>query len=275
MKKGSLNISLVTYNTSKDDLNRIIENSLKINNLNYFYIIDNSPTKNFPEFASSKIKYFFNNANLGYGRGHNIAINETISNNIDYHLVINPDIYFDPNIIEEILFYMNNNNNVGHLMPMVLNDNNSLQYICKLIPSPLDLLGRLFFSQKIIKKRNDKFTLRFLNYNNSIVAPYLSGCFMFLRTDALKDVGIFDERFFMYPEDIDLTRRIAKKYLTVYFPKVSVIHRHAKESFKSLKMLIIHAYNIIIYFNKWGWFFDSEREYINSKTLEQNKSFNK
>ena len=58
--------------------------------------------------------------------------------------------------------------------------------------------------------------------------PYLQGSFMFLRTKALKEVGLFYERFFMYPEDIDITRRMHKKYKTIFYPEVSIHHEHAK-----------------------------------------------
>ena len=106
-------------------------------------------------------------------------------------------------------------------------------------------------------------------YDKIMNVPYLSGCFMFFRTSAFETVGMFDERFFMYPEDIDITRRMHEKYRTVFYPNVSVIHDHAAESYKSKKMLKIHITNMIKYFNKWGWFFDSKRKRINKKILKE------
>ena len=94
---------------------------------------------------------------------------------------------------------------------------------------------------------------------------------MFLRVSSIKEVGIFDERFFMYPEDIDLTRRIHRRYKTIFYPNVSVIHRHEKASFKSLKMKLIHVINMIKYFNKYYWFLDLERLKINKNILNQFK----
>jgi GT2 family glycosyltransferase len=99
--------------------------------------------------------------------------------------------------------------------------------------------------------------------------PYLSGCFMFLRVAALKKVGLFDERFFMYPEDIDLTRRMYKEFKTVFYPEVEITHQHARESYKSLKLFYIHIVNMIRYFNKWGWFFDKERRIVNQRVISQ------
>mgnify|MGYP003611155927 FL=1 len=95
---------------------------------------------------------------------------------------------------------------------------------------------------------------------------------MLLRSKALQKVGLFDERFFMYPEDIDLTRRIREYYRTVFYPHVPVIHNHAQGSYKSKKLLWIHIINLIRYFNKWGWFCDKKRQLINKETLNQFKN---
>ena len=153
-------------------------------------------------------------------------------------------------------------------MPKVFYPNGEVQFLCKLIPTPFDLIFRRFLPQKWTKKRTERFELRKSGYNKTMDVPYLSGCFMFLRTEALKEVGLFDERFFMYPEDIDLTRRMHQKYRTVFYPDVSIIHHHAQSSYFSLKMLWIHTINMIKYFNKWGWIFDKQRKEINRKTLK-------
>jgi GT2 family glycosyltransferase len=106
----------------------------------------------------------------------------------------------------------------------------------------------------------------------NVVILYLSGCFMLFRQRALLDVGVFDERFFMYPEDIDLTRRMAVKYDTLFFPDSRVYHEHGAASYKSFRMLLIHSFNIIKYFNKWGWVYDPIRSKLNKRTISQFKS---
>ena len=92
---------------------------------------------------------------------------------------------------------------------------------------------------------------------------------MLFRIDALKEVGLFDERFFMYPEDIDITRRIHAKWKTLFWPEVSIIHEHQAASRHNIKMLMIHLYNMIKYFNKWGWFFDPLRKKFNQRLINQ------
>jgi GT2 family glycosyltransferase len=111
--------------------------------------------------------------------------------------------------------------------------------------------------------------MRASGYDKVMDVPYLSGCFMFFRTEALREVGLFDERFFLYPEDIDITRRMRRKFRTVYYPEVSIIHQHAHSSYENFHMLWIHMFNMIKYFNKWGWFCDKERKVVNQEIMKQ------
>jgi len=263
-----INISIVLYNNSFSEINSIIEILLKSNLVATIYLIDNSEIAN-PLFNSIDVTYQHTGNNLGYGAAHNVAIRQTIAKNIPYHLVINPDISFDASILEKIIAFMDSNPEVGQLMPKVFYPDGGIQYLCKLLPTPFDLIFRRFLPKSWTKQRTEKFELRKSGYNQIMDVPYLSGCFMFLRTYTLKEVGLFDERFFMYPEDIDLTRRIHQKFRTVFYPEVSIVHRHARHSYMNLKMLWIHTCNMIKYFNKWGWIFDKERKIINKKTLEQ------
>jgi GT2 family glycosyltransferase len=93
---------------------------------------------------------------------------------------------------------------------------------------------------------------------------------MFLRLETLaKHSLFFDERYFMYCEDFDLMRRIHRVAKTLYYPKVTIVHNHAKESYKSRKMLLTHIKSAIKYFNKFGWFFDKDRRAMNRKILEE------
>jgi len=97
--------------------------------------------------------------------------------------------------------------------------------------------------------------------------PFLSGCFMLLRTEALQKVGLFDERFFLYFEDTDLSRRIHQQFRTVFFPDATIQHIHERKSYKEFKQLWYHIKSSIYYFNKWGWFIDRERDTVNRNIL--------
>jgi len=267
-----INASIVLYHNDQEQLKNAIKSFLDTTLEVKLYLIDNSLNNSLKELneLDGRIEYIFNNANLGYGTAHNIAIKKSIEGSIPFHIVLNPDIYFNSEVIEKLYNYMTNNIDIGHIMPKVLYPDGEIQYLTKLVPSPFDLIFRRFIPFKNWKeKKNFKYELRFAGYNKTANVPYLSGCFMFLRIKALEDVGMFDERFFMYPEDIDLTRRIHAKYKTIYYPEVSIVHEHEKASFKSFKMMKIHMWNMIKYFNKWGWFFDDERKKFNEQILKE------
>lgn len=261
--------SIVTYYTNLIDLERII-NCVLQSSVDKLYIIDNSSYKSIKEFAERySIVEYIPNINNGYGAGHNIAIKKAINNNAIYHVVLNPDIYWTENVIERLISYMDENNDVGQIIPKVFYPDGRLQYLCKLVPSPMDLIFKRFLPAKWTEKRLHKFQLRFTGYDRIMNVPYLSGCFMFFRVSALKEIGLFDERFFMYPEDIDITRRMHAKYKTIFYPFVSIVHAHAAASKTSKKMLKIHIVNMIKYFNKWGWIFDKQRRQFNRQLLKE------
>ncbi|SFE26456.1 hypothetical protein SAMN05518672_10597 [Chitinophaga sp. CF118] len=264
-----LSCSIVLYNTDETLIRNLVDCLLKSSLRIKIFLIDNSPkeTAAYNHLIDEKVNYIFNNGNLGYGAAHNIGIRKTMAAGIKYHLVLNPDIVFEAVVLEELLRFMDANSDIGHVMPKVFYPDGSVQYVCKLLPTPFDLIFKRFIPNNLVKKRFDRFQLKFTNYDRIMDVPYLSGCFMMLRVDVLKKAGLFDERFFMYPEDIDLTRRIHKVARTIFYPSVSIIHQHAGESYTNPNLLRIHIVNMIKYFNKWGWIFDMERRKINKVVL--------
>ncbi|MFC4233118.1 glycosyltransferase family 2 protein [Parasediminibacterium paludis] len=271
MKKITISCSIVLYKNDKS-IQATIKCVLSSNIPVFLYLIDNSSKDNLRidlgQFINlPNVKYIFNGKNIGFGAAHNIALKEVVKFS-DYHIVLNPDVLFDENVFKDIFEYAKTDRNIGLIMPKVLNPDRTIQYLCKLLPTPSDLLIRRipFFSKFF---RQDNFELRFTCYNKIMEVPFLSGCFMFLQTECLQKVGYFDENFFMYAEDIDFCRRIHKKYKTIFYPEISVVHGYAKGSYKNIKLFIIHFISIIKYFNKWGWFVDKERETINARTLQK------
>lgn len=261
--------SIVTYNTETDELSKCIE-SLRPH-IPHITIIDNSPNDSLRAFCiKNNLKYIYPGKNLGYGTAHNIALRESLdSTETCYHLVINSDVRFDPEIIPKIVIHLEENPEIGQLIPKTFYPDGRLQPVVRLLPSPLDVFGKRFFPKNLMAKRLRRFLLEFWNHDTEANIPYHQGSFMFLRLDALRKTGLFDERFFMYPEDIDLTRRIHRNYKTIFWPEVSIIHDHRASSYKSWKMLRIHLVNMFRYFCKWGWIFDYERKQFNKQTLRE------
>lgn len=273
--------SIVTYKHTFEDIKLLVQ-SIISSPIIILYIIDHSPEKCVSTLQEDITAYlteqnalikliYIRQENKGYSGGHNLALQDAIKHGASYHLVVNPDVYFDRKVIPAIFTYMEENPDVGQLMPKVLYATGELQRLCKLIPEPMDLLGRFILPNFFLESRNKKFELADTGYKKIMNVPYLSGCFMFFRLSALQDVGLMDEHFFMYAEDIDITRRIHEKYKTIYYPKVSITHLFNRADRRSMKLLCIHIVNIIKYFNKWGWFKDEKRDFYNKQLLSELK----
>ena len=267
------NVSIVLFYPEITELNDCINFFKEIPSLNNLFIIENSPGQNYKylENVDSRFIYIPTSKNLGYGKAHNLALLKSREAKIQYHLVCNIDINFLGLKIDKLIGYLNSNPDVGLLIPKVLNQDGSIQNTAKLLPTPFDLIIRRFFPRQMFKGIREAYQLNSYNYKELLNAPFISGCFMFLRSTILKDVGYFDERFFMYCEDLDLSRRIHSKYKTVLHPGFTILHKHKKDSFKSFRMLRAHIWSAILYFNKYGWLFDEDRYNINKETIENLK----
>jgi GT2 family glycosyltransferase len=262
-----ISISIVTYGNTFFEVRRCLENFITASFINEVVICENTEQALLDEKElkafSSKIAYVSNPENTGYGAGHNLAFSN-LASTTRYHVIMNLDVEVHKETFETLLRYMDENESVVHAMPKVLNTDGSIQRLCKKLPTPVNLIGRRFMRNIGVAGRIDEdYTLKLYEYDHVLDCPYLSGCFMFLRTETFQAVNGFDERFFMYPEDIDLTRRLHERGKTVCYPFASIVHEHGQASYKSKKMLMIHVKGIVKYFFKWGWFIDLKRNRFN------------
>ena len=256
------------YCNDMDELSTAINSALKSNLVGKVYLIDNSPTdslKILKELDLDRVVYLFQNNNLGFGRAHNIGIKLSEDSGYKYHLILNPDIEFERGVLEKLYTYMESNYNCGIVMPKVLYQNGELQYLCKKIPSVFEIVGKRLPIKSLRLFINNKLELRNFNYNQILNVPYLSGCFMFCRTSCFKKTGLFDDRYFMYMEDLDLSRTFHKYYETIYNPVVEVLHGYRSESRVNMKLFKDLIISAIKYYTKYGWFFDQERKEINKR----------
>ncbi len=273
--------SIVIYNVKKEDIKKVFASFFNTKLKVKLWISDNSPTDIFLKELSfllreceqqyqikdlnEKVEYIFNSHNGGYGWGHNRILNKITPHTSKYHLVLNPDIYFNEGVLEKIFEYMEKHKDVGQVMPLVKYPNGEIQYLCKMLPTPFDLIVRRFIPfSKLKEKLNFKYEMRWFDYNKIIEIPIASGCFMFFRTCTLMEVRGFDERYFMYLEDYDLSRRISEISKLIFYPEVEIVHSHEKASYKNFRMTMFHISSAIKYFNRWGWFFDEKRRKINN-----------
>ena len=264
--------SIVIYKTPEELIKKILYCS-HTSIIEKIYVIDNSPTDSMRRMildSSDKVIYIYGHGNIGYGAAHNVGIKEAMKIGADYHVVLNPDIRFAEGTIEALEAFAKNHIDIGMIMPNVIYPNGRQQYLCKLSPSPLDILGRRLLPDYLFAKRNARYEMRETGYDRIRNVPCLSGCFMFLNLQIIERVGLFDERFFMYFEDFDLIRRIHKVSKTIFFPKVTIIHDHAGEHRTNKKLLKISIESTIKYFNKWGWIFDLDRKLWNKYAFDSN-----
>ena len=269
-----ISASIVLFNNDLKSLDNLLKSlSHKVNNIFIIYLIDNSPTNYLSQLSSfnyMNVKYIHSGKNLGFGSGHNLALEKAIEINSKFHFIINPDIIISDNVITRMVNYIEQNDNVGMMMPQILNLNGSIQHLPKLLPSPLSiLLRKIKRPVKLYSNFISKYELHFVPNDLTYNAPILSGCFTLLNLKVIQEVGMYDDKFFMYFEDWDLSRRIHIKYRTIYFPKVSVYHGYESGANKSGRLFKVFVKSAIRYFNKWGWFFDFERKKINDNTLMQ------
>ena len=250
-----VNCSIVLYHTPFSEVQKAITVLRASGVVGKIWLVDNTErryandmTINSSTDTVEGCEYIFGHENIGFGRGHNIALEKSLETDADYHIVMNSDLIFEPKVICQLVEFMDAHPDIAHVMPRVLNLDGTDQHLAKRLPTPWDLIQRrLFHSHNCELELPDK---------GIYDVPYLSGCFMFLRMTALRELKerdgyVFDPRYFLYPEDIDLTRRLHEMYRTVCYSDVTIKHHHARTSYKSLKLSCIHAWNMIKYFWKW------------------------
>lgn len=253
-----ISISIVLFNSPEKIYLPLVKKLINSDLDLILVIVDNDDIEK--KFSKSKkICYIKNNKNYGFGKSHNIALKK-IAFKSKFHLFVNPDIRFSISDLIRLIEYMKTNKDIDILMPNIKNFYGHKLHYCKKLPNPIDLLTRRFFpfikTDYEIKNLKNKFVKNI---------PNLSGSFLLTRTNAIKKIGGFDERFFLYMEDVDLVRRIRMLGQTMFFPKVTVFHQEQRGSYKSYRLLLLHIISCIKYFNKWGWFFDKRRKQLNNQ----------
>ena len=245
MENNMVSVSIVTYN----DRERVIKacNSILENTKRYglnFYIIDNASSDGTPEaLAELPIKVIKNSYNQGFGAAHNKALCERLGK---YHFVVNPDIILNSDVISDMVDFFEANLDVVMACPKIRNVDGSEQKLPKSRPT----FKRLFLGRLSTKIRSE-----YIWAHRELEAPcdidFCTGCFFCIRSDAFKALGGFDERYFMYLEDADLTLRAKKLGRVVINPDISVTHIWERESAKSIKYLFIHIISCIKFLWKW------------------------
>ncbi len=235
-----ISAAIVTYNNSnvaKKACASVLEHTKRYPLK--FYVVDNASIDDTDQVLGGidGVNFLKNNKNIGFGAAHNKVLGMEIGK---YHFVINPDIIVDSDVLSDMADFMEQNPDIVMCMPKILNADGTEQKLPKEKPT----FKTLFFGRLSQKIRN-----RYIWADREITSltdvNFCTGCFFCIRSEIFKTLGGFDERFFMYLEDADLTARAKKYGRVVMNPNLSVTHIWERESAKKIKYLLIHIFSAI------------------------------
>lgn len=255
IKKLDITASIVLYNENLEELTKTIHSFLNVPLRKKLYLIDNTKKKVFQNvFQQKEIEYIACGINIGFGAGHNKVINR-INMTSNFHLILNPDVYFEKAVISNLILELKKDESLAMIAPKVLFPNGEHQYSCRRYPLFLELVARRFtFLKPIFKPTIFKGQYKDKDLTNSFFADYVAGCFHLYKTSDFVALKGFDERYFLYMEDVDICKKIdalGKKKL--YYPKEEIKHVLKQGSSKDLKLFFRHTSSAIKYFLKWGF----------------------
>lgn len=267
--RGRVSCCIVCYHNRPEQIERLLASVTMARPDMRIYLVDNSRTDALRELAERfGVHYRHQPDNPGYARAHNWALRTAAAAGHTYHFVLNPGVQMPLDGIGKLLGYMEQHPDVGLVAPRVHFPDGRLQPLCRLLPHPLELLVRRF--APLLHRssgRRARYELHGSGYTRVMDVPALSGCFMLMRLDTVMRAGMFDERFFLYFEDVDLSRRVGRIARTVFVPHVSIVHDDTRRSYRDWRLLWHQLVSAARYFNKWGWLRDEERDLVNARAL--------
>lgn len=237
-----ISAGIVIYNENKETLQKAINSFVALDYPKELIVVDNSPVNTLEPFCQSfdGVRYIFTGKNLGFGAGHNLAFKKS-SKDSSIHMIINPDVYFDSNDIDSFLQWFDKEKNISLAIPLVLNPDGSRQNVVRNIPTPLSLIKR---------KLGIDFDEIDVHMDEISEIPFAHGCFFASKTDIFEKLGGFDERFFMYMEDIDIYIRAKQYGKTMINTQYKIYHKHRKGSSRNFKLFCYHFISAIKFFWK-------------------------
>ena len=259
---ADISVSVVLYKDYKSPLEMLV--SLReFTNLSLrtsVYVVDNSCLEEGDPLCVERdrfretitgygpIEYIDAGANLGFGAANNLAL---MKSNARYHAFINPDVLFIEDALSELKSFMEANSDCGMCIPRMTDEAGEMQQVYRREVTVLDAFNRMFL-KSVLRGRDRWHCMQDEDYSKPFQVPFGQGSFLFGRTSLLKDLGGFDDRFFMYLEDADLCKRVNAVSKLLYCPDATVIHKWERGSHKNISLLKHHLRSYALYFHKWG-----------------------
>lgn len=264
----ALTISIVTYHNDRRILREVLESlSEAVTNVidegiiqeARLVIIDNGSDEAFlrkviGEGITFEAKIVVNVKNIGFGCAHNLVLEELDS---DFHLVLNPDAILRNDALTMGCRYLKEHSGTVMVTPLARQPSGSRAYLCKRYPTILDLFLRGLapsWLKSITKNRLARYECR--DYCDSSVTrgvDIASGCCMLIRTDSLQRVHGFDQDYFLYFEDFDLSLKLSRIGSIDYLPTMQIVHHGGGAAKKSFLHVLLFCRSALTFFVKNGW----------------------
>ena len=217
------------------------------------YVVDNSAeltVQRLIENVDPSAIFFPQQRNIGFGRANNVPLQHLKST---YHLIVNPDITFEHDLVSRMVDFMDAHPDVVILSPRVFFPDGTEQHLPHRRPTVRYLLGGMLEKYgKPFTTWRDEYTLKNENITVPIDVEFATGCFMLIRTHTFYQMKGFDPRYFMYQEDSDITLKALKYGHVVYHPDMHVTHAWNRADAHSLKLRLVHIRSTLQFFWKWG-----------------------
>lgn len=249
----AVSVSIVSYNNA-NELPTVLDSLFQATkgvDLTV-YVVDNHSTDNTCDLVRERYPQVIlveMEENRGFGAAHNRVLPLLTS---AYHAVVNPDIVFDSDVLTALTAYLESDAQAVLATPMILNADGTPQAVPRVLPKRRYMFaGQLERFGGVFRTWRDAYTRRNETFDAPTPITFCTGCFMLWRTDVFRELGGFDDRFFMYMEDADISRRAASHGKLMLVPHTAVTHAWEKASGKSARFLKIHLHSMRLYFAKW------------------------
>jgi GT2 family glycosyltransferase len=217
---------------------------------------DYQPGEPVDQLAAGAVAFLTNRDNPGYGRAVNRLV-ASLTEAPPYLGVLNTDLSWQSGTFERLLAWLEQHPDVSLAVPQILDEQGKSQTLCKRHPTLLGLFSRRFLPEMLkpgwLKRYDRWYVMADQDGQQIFEVPYLSGCCMLMRRDAFLRVGGFDERYFLYLEDADLTRSLAREGRCVHLPVAAVVHGWGRGNYRNLRLVVVNLISAWHYFGKWGW----------------------
>ncbi len=196
-------------------------------------VVDNASIDNSVEAVKSKyfqVKIIENKENLGFAKANNIGIRLSKGK---YVCLVNSDILVQNRCFQKMFNFMESNHDVGILGPKLLNTDLSSQSSCKKFPTIWNNLTRALFLHRLFPKSSffSAEEMYYFNHDKRISVDALAGAFLMIRREPLFEIGLLDEDYFIYAEDIDLCKKFNKlNWKVIFYPQAVCIHHDGGSS---------------------------------------------